>query len=474
MLSKRNIYLLDSKKLSPETIAVIFAKTSRSPNTFHEIAAELTDEKSSEFHQKWVLEFGHASVAEHAILHIAIENISRLAVETLESNRLASYTEKSSRYQVWDATSFYVPAELKRHPLEKLYRATCQMLFRAYQEALPILKETARQEMNRRTSESDKGWQRRVHTNCMDVCRYYLPAASLANVGVTINARALVNALRKMLSHPLLEVREMGEEIKSIAQCKLPTLVKYADENTCLKRVRIFMTQINRTKNIDQQQGKDWCHVIHFDAEYEERIFVALLYRFNEMSYAQSQSAMEQFSFEQKQGIVKNLLENCGEHDVPLRELEHSWLTFDILLDQGAYFEFKRHRMMTQTPQRLTARLGYAIPKLIHTAGLEKQYRRVMDEVQEVYEEFFTFNPDIAAYIVPNGFNRRVLATLNFRTAMHLIKLRSAPNAHFAMRRVACRIAEEVCQRSSLFKKYLTTCSEETWQEIENMYFVQI
>ena len=52
--------------------------------SFRKIAAELTAEKSAEFHEKWVVGYGHASVAEHAVLHVAMENVSRLAVETIE------------------------------------------------------------------------------------------------------------------------------------------------------------------------------------------------------------------------------------------------------------------------------------------------------------------------------------------------------------------------------------------------------
>src|SRR5574338_1642143 len=108
-MPEREIYLLSPRQLSPETIAVAFAKTSRSPESFRAIAAELSEEKSAQFHEKWVVGYGHASVAEHAVLHIAVENVSRLAIECLESSRLASYTEKSTRYQVWDQESFYTP-----------------------------------------------------------------------------------------------------------------------------------------------------------------------------------------------------------------------------------------------------------------------------------------------------------------------------------------------------------------------------
>src|SRR5574342_535840 len=107
MPDPRDIYLLSPKQFSPETIAVAFAKTSRSPESFREIATGLTDEKSAEFHERWVVGYGHASVAEHAVLHLAFENISRLAIECLESNRLASYTEKSTRYQKWSTEAFF-------------------------------------------------------------------------------------------------------------------------------------------------------------------------------------------------------------------------------------------------------------------------------------------------------------------------------------------------------------------------------
>src|SRR5512133_27719 len=121
MKNNSRIYLLDSQAYSPETIAVAFAKTSRSPESFDHIAAELTEEKSAEVNEKWVVGYGHSSVAEHAVLHLAVENISRLAVECLESNRLASYTEKSTRYQKWSARDFYIPPELNGSSRLALY-----------------------------------------------------------------------------------------------------------------------------------------------------------------------------------------------------------------------------------------------------------------------------------------------------------------------------------------------------------------
>src|SRR5512142_2487584 len=136
MSPERQVYLLNPKELSPEVIAVAFAKTSRAPESFREIAAELTDEKSAKFHEKWVVGYGHASVAEHAVLHVAFENVSRLAIECIESNRLASYTEKSTRYQRWGADNFHVPSELEGNPLRDEFISVCQLLFKTYSDSL--------------------------------------------------------------------------------------------------------------------------------------------------------------------------------------------------------------------------------------------------------------------------------------------------------------------------------------------------
>ena len=93
----RRVYPLDARSLSEEQIAVAFAMTSRRPEPFDEIARQVSEERAADFHERWVLGYGHASVAEHAVVHLAVENISRLACDALEDNRLASYTRKVRR-----------------------------------------------------------------------------------------------------------------------------------------------------------------------------------------------------------------------------------------------------------------------------------------------------------------------------------------------------------------------------------------
>jgi thymidylate synthase ThyX len=474
MPHERQVYLLDPQSIDPETIAVAFAKTSRSPQSFRKIAAELTAERSAAFHEKWVVGYGHASVAEHAVLHVALENVSRLAVETIESSRLASFTEKSTRYQKWAPDEFFTPPEIERDAppaLKALYQDTCRELFEAYLKTLPAVRANVEQDHPREAGESYEAWERRIRSEYVDVCRFLLPAAALANLGMTINARELEHALCKMLSHPLEEVRQVGTEIKAVALESVPTLLKYVDRAPYLEETGAELEQIAAQAQVEALPA-DWCSLAGCTADGETRVLAAALYRFGEFSYAQSTAYVAALPAGERAALAQALLGRLGQHDIPLRETEYAAYTFDVLIDQGAYFELKRHRMMTQTAQPLTTRLGYATPRRMVAAGMDNTYHQAMAKASEAYETLAAYNRHVASYVVPNGYHRRVLLSMNLRSARHFIALRAAGNAHFSMRRLALRMAGEIRRATPLLGQYLDVPAK-TWQEIEAEYFTK-
>jgi len=473
-MPERDIYLLSPRVLSPETIAVAFAKTSRAPESFREIASELSEEKSAQFHEKWVVGYGHASVAEHAVLHIAFENVSRIAIETIESSRLASYTEKSTRYQKWGPDDFTIPAELKGHALLDDFVRTIRLLFETYAESLDPVKKLILERSPRREKESDEAYDRRIRSQYVDTCRFILPAAANANLGMTVNARVLEISIRKMLSHPLAEVRDIGQRVKEAAKGEVPTLVKYADAVPYYIETAkdLSLTPTLLPVSEERRGREEWCKLIDYDRNGEKKVLAAALYRFGEISYADAFAHVKSLKKKERADLANVVLGRLGRYDVPLRELEYCTYTFDLVMDQGAYAEFKRHRMMTQTPQRLTARLGHATPRLITEAGFGSRYEAAMETAIRMYEKLHAFNPDVAQYVVPNGFNRRVLAQFNLREAFAFCQLRSAANAHFSIRRVAQKIYEEIARVHPMLAKYMRL-PDESWQAVQENFFTK-
>jgi thymidylate synthase ThyX len=151
--------------------------------------------------------------------------------------------------------------------------------------------------------------------------------------------------------------------------------------------------------------------------------------------------------------------------------LEHVTYTIDAIMDQGGYFELKRHRMMTQSPQRLTCSLGFAVPRAFAAAGVRADYEAAMGAAAEAYAGLAADFPEEASYVVPNGFNRRVLLTLNLREAFHLCELRGTPTAHFSVRRTAGQIYALVAKVHPVLAGFMRCRDNPHWTEIEAEYF---
>ena len=112
-----------------------------------------------------------------------------------------------------------------------------------------------------------------------------------------------------------------------------------------MKTAQNFETVSKKVKS--HSDDKNWCQLVSYDLETEKRVIAGLLYRFSNsdfqsiLNYINSSSPME------LESLVKLSMDKIEKFDIPPRELEYSYFTFDIMMDQGAFFEIKRHRMMT-------------------------------------------------------------------------------------------------------------------------------
>jgi len=279
--NKREIYTLND--LPPEVVAVTFAKCSRSPESFQDIADELTDELSADFSEKWIVGYGHSSVAEHAVLSLAIENVSILATKVIEDNRLCSYTEKSTRYQIYDRDKYYQPKNVLKSKHEKLYRQTCDFLMDTYNNLYEPMNEFLVKKYPREKDVAEKLHAARLKAKTCDNVRYILPVATLTNLGMTANARNLEYAIAKMLSHPLEEIQQIGEEIKTAATKVTPTLIKYANANEYLTETTKELNDIvQKTLPIHNIETSKPVELIDYDQDADDKLVTALLYRFSD------------------------------------------------------------------------------------------------------------------------------------------------------------------------------------------------
>ncbi|HYP30075.1 MAG TPA: FAD-dependent thymidylate synthase [Blastocatellia bacterium] len=481
--TSRPVFVVEN--LPEEVVAVLFAYYSRSKESLRRnllklvreedldlsdrvsVRADSADklatarEKAKQFHEKWVVGYGHASVAEHAIAHIAIEDVSIVASKIIEDNRLASYTEKSTRYVVFDSEKYYKAPELDGTPYRDVYHDAVRAMMNRYAELTPQAMEKIKERIPRREGQTALAYAAACRAKACDVLRYILPAATFTNIGLTVNGRALEHMITKLLSHPLAEAREAGEAIKREAVTVIPTLLKYADYNPYISDTYWEVGDLAAeligpvAAGRDGNESENRVTLVDYDDRAEEKLVAAILYEHTGLPARAVEARVLEFTPEQKGRVIDEYLKRRGNWDEPLRALEHVYYTFDILVDYGAFRDIQRHRMSTQTNQLLTDAHGYEMPSEIIDYGCQGVFTELMERAGEAYRKMAREFPHEAQYVLPLAYRKRALFTWNLRSLHHFISLRSAKQGHASYRAIAQQVFREIERVQPLLARYI-------------------
>lgn len=452
--------------LPEEVIAVLFAYYSRSrddlrtnlarlladqelevapPAAGARTSVDLATDKARAFHEKWVVGYGHASVAEHAVVHLAIENVSIVASKVIEDLRLGSFTEKSTRYVVFDSRSYVEPPGLSPDMAAR-YRGIVEGLFTAYLDLMPRVTAALGARIPRAPGQSEAAHAQAIRAQACDLLRGLLPAGTRTNLGLTANARALSMLLTKMLSHPLGEVVSVAQAMHRAALHVTPTLLKHATENPYRQGIQRAVGDVLKTIYTPPKAGGTSTMVltqpvrlVRHDKDALERVALALVY---DGSDSQSHASglidgLRHATAAELTDILHAAFAARGPHDPPPRALEASTVTFELMLDFGAYRDLQRHRMLTPATQRLTCHLGFETPSELADLGLSDAYHLALLGSYDSWQKLEAAHPLEAQYAVPLAHRIRTLWTLNLRELFHVVELRSGKQGHPSYRRIA-------------------------------------
>lgn len=470
----RPVFVL--KDLPEEVVAVLFAYYSRSSQSLRRNLLKLVQEgdldlrdepgmpdlgaakeKARQFHEKWVVGYGHASVAEHAVAHIAVEDVSILVSKVIEDNRLASYTEKSTRYVVFDPEKYYKAPELDGTGLEGIYHEAVGHLMRLYSDLWPEVIERLKREVPRREGQTEAGYASALRAKACDLLRYILPAATFTNIGITINGRALEHMIVKLLSHPLLEARQFGAAIKEEALSVIPTLIKYADRNEYISETESAMRSLasELIPAAEARPETNRATLLSYQEDAEDRLVAAILYGFVQVSARELMEKVQQMTRRDKELVIDEYLKRRGKWDAPLRALEHIYYTFEIVVDYGAFRDIQRHRMATQTNQLLSDELGWETPPELIKYGYGAAFDEAMELAGRAYRKISQQFPYEAQYVLPLAYRKRALFTWNLRELHHFISLRSSRQGHPSYRAIAQQVYRELERVHPLLARYI-------------------
>jgi thymidylate synthase ThyX len=456
----RRVYQLakDGRTLTPEVVAVALAKSSRSPLPFDVNAGLVTEEGASKFHDKWVLGYGHNSVAEGATGHVCVEKVSMLCAKAIEDGRLGSYIEASTRYQEWSRHNFAVPPELDAPVLATLrrdYVRHCYKLFAQYEMVLAKVLMALEAATPRPAHMTGEAFLKNLHAKGCDVARGMLPASATTNLGYVSNARTFEHNVSKLLSHELGEMRQVGAEMLPPLKEQFPTLLKYAAVKPYLTSYRERLQGLAASL-VPRSRSPFFFgpHMLFIEPRPLEEAHISALanalFPFTDAPYSEIVARLARLDEVQMAAAYNALFEDRGDHDGTPRALEDHPLGFELVMDFGTWRDLQRHRMTTQFNQLLSPDLGYHTPGEILDMGLMGDWAGVEAGAAMYNVLLGELGPAVAQYAVPMAYRMRSLFKLNVRELHALVELRSRPGGHINYRRVAAEMYHEVARVNPL------------------------
>jgi len=455
------------RTLSEEEIATIMAKCARSPEPFDEIAKTVTTEGAAQFHEKYVVNYGHASVAEIAVPNFCFEGVSILASKILESMPRGAYQEKSTRAQNFlfkdeagRYTAYFIPRDHLSEEALTLYVKSQEGLFACYEQLREPLANYVQKVMGEQAKEKASfAAQRRA----FDSLRYLLPVGTQTNLGMRLNGRDTGILISKMLASRIPEFRFLGERLKIEAMDQIPTLVRHVEPSQYLQAQEeiadLFTTDItSSTMEPVVPKNRNYAKLMVTPNDKNAVHMVALTF----MAHHGIKSPFELTPYEQHaQAIVQELLKRRGEHDPVPEELGVVPTSWDLVMDYGAYRDLQRHRRCKQYPQLPTIEMGYDIPDDIIDAGLERPFRQAINAAAENVLTMKRLDPDHFSYLymIPLAFRHRMVWQSTLEQDFYVIELRSPPQGHISYRRIVAEMWRELGDALPTFWPYIR-CNE--------------
>src|SRR6476620_5594497 len=117
----------------PEIQAYALAKYSRSSQGMLESIQELSAQKAEQFLDTFYFQYGHRSIADLAHLAFAIEKLSILAAIVLVDEQRWDGQERSTRYQNFKKSGYFIPDFGSDEASRAEYCSTIDFLFAEYE-----------------------------------------------------------------------------------------------------------------------------------------------------------------------------------------------------------------------------------------------------------------------------------------------------------------------------------------------------
>ncbi len=432
------------------------------------------EDRGRDFYRRVFLQYGDESIAELVTAQMAVQNVSNIVSKIMEELRVGlSFLEKSSRYVRYDrkVSGEYLYLHGDKAGItgrnREDYDAYCDSLFQFYGNNYERVLDFYRKKFpieeiifdggeglsrfadagSEDKAILEKSYQSALRARALDDLRYILPSSTLTNIGISGNGRAFTYLVQKLKSTGLPEADKLADEIYSELSGEFPELINSALSGHGKELIEYKRQLESAGPQPSLKEDGNIPEIVLLD--YEERKKALLkslsIYIFSTGGEVlqKQMTKMQEMTLQDLSNLVSQLssLRKNRRHKLH-RAFESISYLFQITTNYGAFRDLQRHRFISINRQYLTTLYGHDTPDAFKG---DTEFAEIMRQGDDLWKTISRSQGNvIAQYTVPYAYRYPVSAYLNLRELAFFCELRSTPQAHHDLRRIAIGMYDAV------------------------------
>lgn len=434
-------------------------------------------QRSRNFFDKWLKDFGDDSIAEMGGVHVCIEGLSILATKEIEDSRIGpSFIEKSTRFVSFSEIrpdgnwKYVIPGEIKGTVNEQLYVSLMNIFFETYSRLeIPYLN-YIKEKYPQGEDETGRSFNVSRSAKRFDDLRDLLPFSTQTNLAISSNGRAMEYLVNRLLSSSLGEVRYWGQKIYEECSEVIPSFLGristlrggeiqlYRRNLKVLQKTQadVVLGEKRYLTLTDQKRVQ----LISATKEPDIEILTAFLFpKADGLTQEEVRSLVREIGGDKRKELFIQIAEErkFGKDDPPRQEVrfrkpprafEMAHYTFVLTGRGGDYRDLQRHRVLTQIRQSFNTKKRYEVEEDIKDSPHFEEVKNALASIRTYpYSALEKLDPEVFQYAVPLAYLQSWLMKVSARELYYIFELRTGPQGKSAYRKIVQEMARQVIDK---------------------------
>ncbi|MFH1649296.1 MAG: FAD-dependent thymidylate synthase, partial [Candidatus Woesearchaeota archaeon] len=281
-------------------------------------------------------------------------------------------------------------------------------------------------------------WNNAVDAKAFDIARYLLPQTATTSLGISINARRMLDMLSEWQSSDLPEVRLLGKAAQVETKKISPHLMQYGNVSDYHRSANAFLRELQEvgTSGKLYELEQPTSELLTVTPQIEDYVLASILFNANDATqgFRTHLQTVASWNEDTRREKARRIMDKRKGYEGVRKELEIGSFVFERHYDVGSFRDLQRQRGDRQQRTRYGAS-GFIMPEEYRKLGTANEYIENLNMWKKFSDDLLRAGfVQAAEYAVLMGNTIRQVVTEDPVQMMYVAPLRTQAAGHESYR----------------------------------------